>query len=119
MDITCDNCAYPFTSPDEDADRTEWKCPICGSPAHPADPDVEPAMEPGKPPGLGAQDANLTDEIEIVTEDRPGQGSSPAPQADGSNPADTVFQPALMMNTIMTVPKIAGKTPPSVFDSRG
>jgi hypothetical protein len=24
-----------------------------------------------------------------------------------------------MMSTIMTVPKIAGNTPPSVFDSRG
>jgi len=45
--------------------------------------------------------ANPTDEIEIETEDRAIVQSPQVSSPDRSNPADTVFQPALMMDSIM------------------
>ena len=99
MDLTCDNCGYPFSSPDDDASRTQWRCPICGSPAHPAAFGTEPPIEVTESRGTGAGDANRTDEL--ATEERPIHDSRPGSQAGQSNPADTVFQPALMMDSII------------------
>ena len=99
MEITCDNCGYPFSSTDSDDSRTEWRCPICGSPAHRTDQVVGSG---GRQDSGSAElrAANLTDEIEIETEER-AIGRSAAASPNRSNPADTVFQPALMMDSIM------------------
>jgi hypothetical protein len=100
MEITCDNCGYPFSSADSDDSRTEWRCPICGSPAHRTDQAMgHQGRENG---GCGnMKHANLTDEIEIAAENPAVDESPQASPPDLSNPADTVFQPALMMDSIM------------------
>lgn len=77
MEITCDACGYPVSSTNGDEHRTVWKCPICGSPAHRT--DISDSS-----PDSGATDP-----------------SSATSGAERSNPADTVFQPALMMSSIM------------------
>lgn len=48
MEIICDNCGYPFSSTDSDDSRTEWRCPICGSPAHRSDQVVESGEQIGR-----------------------------------------------------------------------
>ena len=96
MEITCDACGYPVSSADGDEHRTVWKCPICGSPAHRTDTAEPPARE-----ATGVAAAHLTDEIEIQTHTTERESTPKDSTADRSNPADTVFQPALMMNSIM------------------
>lgn len=101
MEITCDNCGYPFDSADSDDSRTEWRCPICGSPAHRADQPVG-IRQRETDESRELQAANLTDEIEIEIDDRVAGSSAQASSVSSpANPADTVFQPALMMDSIM------------------
>lgn len=96
MEITCDACGYPISSADEDEHRTVWKCPICGSPAHRSD-----ASDPPSDEARGVAAVHLTDEIEIQSDTTANRPTLKSPTAERSNPADTVFQPALMMNSIM------------------
>jgi hypothetical protein len=100
MEITCDNCAYPFSSADGDDSRTEWRCPICGSPAHRSEPAPRFQEREDEDPG-DLRQANLTDEIEIQTEEHQINQKPEISSPHHSNPADTVFQPALMMDSIM------------------
>lgn len=99
MDITCDTCGYPFSADDDDP-RSEWKCPICGSAAHKSTPSSSPSNH-GLDDGAERSDTHLTDEIAITVEQKTPRPSPQGGSTDRSNPADTVFQPALMMNAIM------------------
>ena len=99
MDITCDTCGYPFSADDDDP-RSEWKCPICGSAAHRSAPSSSPSNH-GLDDGADRSDTPLTDEIAIAVEQKTSRPSPQGESTDRSNPADTVFQPALMMNAIM------------------
>lgn len=100
MEIICDNCGYPFSSTGSDDSRTEWKCPICGSAAHRADP-TPASGDDGHSRGFDSKDSHLTDEVVIETEERAIQETPRRSTSSRSNPADTVFQPALMMSSIM------------------
>lgn len=100
MDIICDNCGYPFSLEEDDESRTEWRCPICGSPAHRTEP-AQDSRERATSDNVELRHRNPTDEIHIETGERALGGAPGSSSPDRSNPADTVFQPALMMDSIM------------------
>jgi hypothetical protein len=100
MEITCDACGYPISSTNHDERRTVWKCPICGSPAHRTDlRDSSSSVGPG--PADHRPIGQLSDDMESASESATTDSTPPTSSADRSNPADTVFQPALMMSSIM------------------
>ncbi len=101
MEVTCDNCEYPFSPPEGDGTRTEWRCPICGSPAHRTDQATGHRDDENRPKSLGSKTADLLDEIEIEPDSQANPGTPGFSPPDRVNPADTVFQPALMMDSIM------------------
>jgi len=69
----CRNCNQEIDSARPDPDTTSWRCPHCGAEVKLASTEVRP------PQPVSAQDAT----------------------PDPPEPADTVFQPALMMESIM------------------
>jgi hypothetical protein len=103
MEIICDTCGYPFSSVEPDDSRTEWRCPICGSPAHRIDPTGVPA-NPIETELAGSAVRTMPDGDSLDSGDptcKPAPHRTSAATSDRSNPADTVFQPALMMKSII------------------
>ncbi len=100
MEITCDACGYPISSTNGDEHRTVWKCPICGSPAHRTDLS-RGSSSGGSGPAEQRPLAQLSDDIESRGASSSSDSIPATSGTDRSNPADTVFQPALMMSSIM------------------
>jgi predicted component of type VI protein secretion system len=80
VELKCEICGQIFGPPAFEADRSKWKCPACGTPVE-SDESAKPKPEP-KAATLGRSPAPIV---------------SP-PQA---SPADTVFQPHLMAETVI------------------
>jgi uncharacterized Zn finger protein (UPF0148 family) len=86
VELKCAICGQIFGPPAFEADRTKWKCPACGTP-------VETDESPKAEPEAKAEDSTL--------QEKPSPSPEPAGAAPKANPADTIFQPHLMAETVI------------------
>lgn len=90
MELKCAICGQIFGPPAFEADRSKWKCPACGTPV-----ETDDGSEPK--PGTKAEDS--------VAQDKPAATPEPTSLPVGTtpqpSPADTVFQPHLMADTVI------------------
>lgn len=100
MELKCAICGQIFGPPAFETDRTKWKCPACGTPVE-ADDAGESSQEQPTP--------------ETASERQTPAGATwPASEVGGpppANPAETVFQPQLMADTVVQSSARLGETP--------
>lgn len=86
MGWLCERCELDFDSPATDPDTGDWSCPTCGTPIRLASARVEPPRPQSDDPAATAAIQNA---------------ATPPAEPSEEAPADTVFQPVLMMESIM------------------
>jgi hypothetical protein len=102
VELKCAICGQIFGPPAFEADRTKWKCPACGTPV---ESDDNSESRPQKETRVGSAER----EHRAVGDRSPSQvGLPPA-----ANPADTVFQPHLMAETVVQDPAVLEASPPA------
>jgi hypothetical protein len=89
VELKCAICGQIFGPPAFEADRSKWKCPACGTPVE-SDESTEP---------------------EPKTTAAPAPSPLTAGSAPQASPADTVFQPHLMAETVIQDAKALGGSP--------
>ncbi len=97
MELKCASCGQIFGPPAHEKDRSEWKCPACGARVGAAEPSIRE-----QPPSAAARHKEAKKLFD-------SQKIAPPPELD---PADTVFQPHLMADTIMQDVQALENRPP-------
>lgn len=92
----CEQCGKEFDAAPAASAGPEWNCPECGSPVELQSTEVSPP--PTNHSGNGQSDGGLQVESEPVER---AEKASAAVRDIRNGPADTVFQPVLMMESIM------------------
>jgi len=100
VELKCAICGQIFGPPAFEADRSRWKCPACGT-------QVEPDEGAKPKPETKAEESADQEKPPATVERSPPQAGLP-PQA---SPADTIFQPHLMAETVIQDAAALGGTP--------
>ncbi len=100
MELKCAICGQIFGPPAFEADRSKWNCPACGTP-------VESDESTKAKPQAKAENAAAQEKPPVT----PGRLPSPAGRPPQASPADTIFQPHLMAETVIQDAAALGGTP--------